>query len=171
MPVCLVASVVSNSLWPLYCSPPGTSVHGDSPGKNTGVGYNALPQGIFPTEGLNLCLLQLLRWQVCSLPLVSTGKPLFRYPLLLLRLLVTQSCPTLCNPMDCSPPFSSVQFSLVTQSCPTLCNPMNRSMLGLPVHHHLVEFTQTHVHGVGDAIQPSHPLSSPSSPAPNPSQH
>ena len=66
---------------------------------------------------------------------------------------------------------NSVQFSSVTQSCPTLCYPMNRSMPGLPVHHQLPEFTQTHVHRVGDAIQPSHPLSSPSPPAPNPSQH
>ena len=65
----------------------------------------------------------------------------------------------------------SVQVSSVTQSCPTLCDPMNRSMPGLPVHHQLLEFTQTHVHQVGDAIQPSHPLSSPSPPAPNPSQH
>ena len=65
----------------------------------------------------------------------------------------------------------SVQFSSVAQSCPTLCNPMNRSTPGLPVHHQLPEFTQTHVHRVGDAIQPSHPLSSPSPPAPNPSQH
>ena len=61
------------------------------------------------------------------------------------------------------------QFSSVTQSCRTLCDPMNRSMPGLPVHHQLVEFT--HVHRVGDAIQPSHPLSSHSPPAPNPSQH
>ena len=59
------------------------------------------------------------------------------------------------------------QFSSVTQSCPTLCNPMECSMLGLPVHHQLLEFTQTHVHRVGDAIQPSHPLSSPSPPALN----
>ena len=63
-----------------------------------------------------------------------------------------------------------VQFSSVTQLCPTLCDPMNRSTPGLTVHHQLPEFTQTHVHRVGDAIQPSHPLSSPS-PAPNPSQH
>ena len=55
---------------------------------------------------------------------------------------------------------SSVQFSSVAQSYPTLCDPMNRSMPGIPVHHHLPEFTQTHVHRVGDAIQPSHPLSS-----------
>ena len=65
----------------------------------------------------------------------------------------------------------SVQFSSVAQSCPTLCNPMNCSMPGLPVHHQLPEFTQTHVHRVSDAIQPSHPLLSPSPPAPNPSQH
>ena len=65
----------------------------------------------------------------------------------------------------------SVQFSSVTQSCPTLCDSMNRSMPGLPVHHQLPEFIQTHVHRVGEAIQPSHPLSSPFPPAPNPSQH
>ena len=63
------------------------------------------------------------------------------------------------------------QFSSVAQSCPTLCDPMNCSTPGLPVHHQFPEFTQTHVHRVGDAIQPSHPLSSPSPPAPNPSQH
>ena len=65
----------------------------------------------------------------------------------------------------------SLQFSSVAQSCPTLCNPMNHSMPGLLVHHQLPEFTQTHVHRVGDNIQPSHPLSSPSPLAPNPSQH
>ena len=135
------------------------------------------------------------------------------------RCLVTKSCPTLCDPMDCSPPgffcprdfpgnntgvgchfllqgifltqgsnlhllhwqadslplshlqFSSVQFSSVTQSCPTLCDPMNHSTPGLPVPYQLLEFTQTHVHCISDAIQPSHPLSSPSPPAPNPTQH
>ena len=66
---------------------------------------------------------------------------------------------------------SSVQFSSVTQSCPTLCDPMNHSTPGLPVHHQLSEFTQTHVHRISDAIQPSHPLLSPSPPAPNPSQN
>ena len=64
----------------------------------------------------------------------------------------------------------SVQFSSVAQSCPTLCDPMNCSTPGLPVHHQLLELTQTHVHRVSDAIHPSHPLSSPSPPAPNPSQ-
>ena len=64
-----------------------------------------------------------------------------------------------------------VQFSSVAQSCPTLSDPMNCSTSGLPVHHQLPEFTQTHIHQVGDAIQPSHPQSSPSPPALNPSQH
>ena len=67
--------------------------------------------------------------------------------------------------------FSSIQFSSVSQSCPTLCDPMNRSTPGLPVHHHLPEFTQTHVHRVTDAIQTSQPRSSPSPSAPNPSQN
>ena len=93
-----------------------------------------------------------------------------------------QPCPTLCNPMDCSPPGSSVhgisqarilsvQLNSGAQSCPTLCNPKNHSTPGLPVHQQLPEFTQTHIHRVRDAIQPSHPLLSPSPPAPNPSQH
>ena len=67
--------------------------------------------------------------------------------------------------------YVSVQFSSVSQSCSTICDTMNSSMPGLPVHHQLPEFTQTHVHRVGDAIQPSNPLSSPSPAAPNPSQH
>ena len=92
----------------------------DSPGKNTGVGCHVLLQGIFPPEGLNLCL---LHWQAGSLPLSH-----------------------------------SVQFSSVAQLCLTLCDPMNCSTPGLPVHHHLPEFTQTQVHRVSDAIQPSHLL-------------
>ena len=65
----------------------------------------------------------------------------------------------------------SDQIRSVAQSCPALCDPVNRNTPGLPVHHQLPEFTQTHVHWVSHAIQPSHPLSSPSPPAPNPSQH
>ena len=114
---------------------------------------------------------------------------------------VTKLCPTLSDPMDCRTPglsvphhlsefaqvhvhcisdaiqpshlisYLSIQFSSVAQSCPTLCDPMNRSTPGLPVHHQIPELTQTHVHRISDAIQPSHPLSSPSPPAPNPSQH
>ena len=90
--------------------------------------------------------------------------------------------PDCLRPVDCNPPGSSVhgifqarirtdQIRSVAQSCPTLCDPMNCSTPGLPVHHQLQEFTQTHVHRVSDAIQPSHRLSSPSPPAPNPSPH
>ena len=68
-------------------------------------------------------------------------------------------------------PYINFQFSSATQSRPTLCDPVNRSTPGLPVHYQLPESTQTHVHWVGDAIQPSHPLSSPSPPALNLSQH
>ena len=70
-----------------------------------------------------------------------------------------------------SPALNGMVSSVQSLSCVRLCDPMNRSTPGLPVHHHLPEFTQTHVHWVSDAIQPSHPLSSPSPPAPNPSQH
>ena len=66
---------------------------------------------------------------------------------------------------------SNIVFSSVAQLCLTLCDPMNRTTPGLPVHHKLQQFTQTHAHRVGDAIHPSHPLLSPSPPAPNPSQH
>ena len=126
-----------------------------------------------------------------------------------------QSCLTLCHPMDCSLPgssvhgilparilewvsipssresswprdqtcvsyvsctgrqvlYHSVEFSSAAQSCPTPCNPMNHSMPGLPIHHQLPEFTQSHVRPVRDPIQPSHPLSSPAAPAPNPPLH
>ena len=74
-------------------------------------------------------------------------------------------------PFPDSSPLHSVEFSSVVQSCLTLCDPMNRSMPGLLIHHQIPEFTQTHVHRVGDAIQPSHPLSFLSPPAPYPSQH
>ena len=103
-------------------------------------GFPCPPPGDLPVQGLNLHLSCLLHWQVGSLPLA---------------------------PPDKSTCLNSVQFSSVAQSCPTLCDPMNHSTPGLPVHHQLLEFTQTHVHRVRDAIQPSHPLSSPSPPAPN----
>ena len=113
----------------------------NSPGQNTGVGNCSLLQGIFPTQRSN------------------QGPLHYRQ---ILYQLSHQGSPKLIN---------SVQFSSVAQSCPTLCNPMNHSTPGLPVHHHLPELTQTHVHRVHDAIQPTHPRSSPSPPAPNPSQH
>ena len=112
----------------------------DFSGKNTGVGCHILLLGCFLTQGLKLCL---LHWQADSLPVNYLGSPYLEF-----------------------------QFSSVTQSCPTLCDPMNRSTPGLPgVYHQLPECTQTHVHWVGDAIQPSHLLWSPSLPALNLSQH
>ena len=124
----LSCSVMSNS-FRLHglCSPLSSSVHGDSPGKNTGVGCHAL---------LQVQLHMTLQW--------SQSKMSFKVCYWISS--VTQSCPTLCDPMDCSTP-------------------------GFPVHHQLPELTQTPVHWVSDAIQPSHPLSSPSPLAFNHSQH
>ena len=92
--------------------------------------------------------------------------------LLLLKLKYSRRLCILVNPkLNLSTIQFNIQFSLVTQSCPTLCNPTDCSTPELPVHHQLPELTQTHVHRVGDAIQPSHPLSSPSPPVFNLSQH
>ena len=86
--------------------------------------------------------------------------------------IVQESC---CSSHDCDAESwskkESQSVSSGTQLCPTLCDPMNCSTPGLPVHHQLLEFTQTHIYWVSDAIQPFHPLSTPSPPAPNPSQH
>ena len=82
-----------------------------------------------------------------------------------------RNCPHCCYWPGSLASFSSVQFSSVTQSCPTVCDSMNHCTPGLHVHHQLPELTQTHVHRVSDAIQPSHPLSSPFPPAFNLSQH
>ena len=87
---------------------------------------------------------------------------MFYYMIKFVELKLSISIPTNANSL-------SVQFS--RSACPTLCDPKNRSTPGLPVHHQLPEFTQTHVHRVRDAIHPFHPRSSPSPPAPNPSQH
>ena len=100
----------------------------------------------------------------CPLYIPCPTSACFVYTLLT-RLIFLSACP---RPQLV---IASDQIRSVTQSCPTLCNLMNHSTPGLPVHHQLPEFTQTHVHRVGDAIQPSHPLSSPSPPAPNPSQY
>ena len=89
--------------------------------------------------------------------------------LLLWLTLLNMALSGLKGSFDCS--FWTDHIRSVTQSCPTLCDPMNCSTPGLPVHHKLPEFTETHVHRVSNAIQPSHPLSSPSPPAPNPSKH
>ena len=116
-------------------------------------------------------------WKVSCQYIIFPLLTIYHFSLLLLGFAVLLSCPRcrlvfiyfeteLLSYID----FEDV-FRSVAQSCPTLCDPMNRSMPGLPVHHQLPEFTETHVHRVSDTIQPSHPLSSPSPPAPNPSQH
>ena len=127
----------------------------DSPGKNTGVGCHFLLQSMKVKSESEVA-------QLC--PTLQTHG---LQPTSLLR---PWDFPGMSTVVGCHC-LLSVQFSLVAQSCPTLCDPMNRSTPGLPVHHQLPEFTQTHVHQVGDAIQPSHPLPSPSPPALNPSQH
>ena len=141
------------------CSKAGTSVRGIFQVRILKQ-VDFLLQGMFPVQGSKLHLLHLLHWQVDSLPLAPPRK-------------------AICHNIIIYNDFSirniflnfQVQFSSVTQSCPTLCDPMNHSTPSLPVHHQLPEFTQTQVHQVGDAIQPSHPLLSPSPSAPNPSQH
>ena len=132
---------------PMDCSP------WNSPGQSTGVGSLSLLQGMFQAQGLNPGLPHCRR--ILYRLRHKGSKPSYKTALLRQAMVLAKS----------------VQFSSVAQSCPTFCDPMNRSTPGLPVHHQLPEFTQTHVHRVGDAIQPSHPLSSPSPPAPNPSQH
>ena len=123
------------------CSPPDSSVHGIVQARI--LEWVAMPSSRGSSRLRDQTrLLHLLHWQEGSLPLALPRKP-----------------------------YTVVQFSSVAQSCMTLCNPMDCSTPGLPVHHQIPEFTKTHVHWVGDAIQPSHPLSSPSPLALNLSQH
>ena len=107
----------------------------------------------------------LSNWTELNLALSPVCCPFSSFPRLLMTPLTTQATTLHTNVTK------SVQFSLVAQSCPTLCDPRDCSMLGFPVHHQLPELAQTHVHWVGDAIQPSHPLLSPSPPAFNLCQH
>ena len=149
---------------------PGAS-HFISPQKTVN---NASPAGLLEELYAIVWVKQLTEPYTCWLPSyidnIFTSFPIKIHPRLIfchlykffLSMLLRESLPTWRF---------SVQFSSVTQSCPTLCDSMNRSTPGLPVHHNLPEFTQIHIHQVGDAIQPSHPLSSPFPPAPNPSQH
>jgi len=136
--------------------------------------YSVLSDGMLSLYQLGsfglLCYLRLMfSLLIFCLDDLSIGiSGVLKFPTtLVLQLISPFISVNICHVFRCS----YVQFSSVAQSCPTLCDPMNRSMPGLPVHHQLPEFTQTHVHRVSDAIQPSHPPSSPSPPAPNPSQH
>ena len=132
------------------------------PGKNTRAGCHSLFQEISPTQGSNLGLLDCRQ---ILYHLSHQGNP---------KIKEGNAYCQRSNHFTLTPrrQYSQRQFSSVQLlSCPTLCDPMNRSTPGLSVHHHLLEFTQSCVHRVSDAIQPSHPRSSPSPPAPNPSQH
>ena len=149
------------------------------------MGCHFLLQGIFPTQGLNLCLLRPLLWQVNSLPLSHLGSSLEYSAVVYIHCTVhylSRAYLYLMHVVNLTRPTSHAQvititllsftsLDSVTQSRLTLCNPMNCRTPGFAVHHQLLELAQTHVHWVGDAIQPSHPLSSPSPPAFNLSQH
>ena len=120
---------------------------------------NSMERGTWWATVHGICQARVLEW-------VATAFSV-RYRLGMWYHRITNDCAdNACYPLTEE---TSGQFS--AQSCPTLCHPMNHSMPGLPVHHQLPESTQTHIHWVGDAIQPSHPLSSPSPPALNLSQH
>ena len=171
-----------DSLWPhgLYST-------WNSPGQNIGVSSLSLLQGILPTQGSNPGLPQcrqilyqlnhqgsprILEWVVYPL---SSGSSCPRnwtgVPCMAGRFFTSWATREWAVIYLERKGNDSVQFSSVAQSCLTLCDPMDCSLPGLPVHHQLLEFTQTCAHWVGDAIQPSHPLSSPSPSALNISQH
>ena len=124
---------------------------------------------------LFICVSLILSWFICSFLKISHISEIMSYVFLWLisfSIIPSRSSHVVVTNGKISVFFNGwVQFSSVAQSCPTLCDPMNRSMPGLPVHHQLPELTQTHVCWVSDAIQPSYPLSSPSPPALNLSQH
>ena len=139
-------SVVSNCKRPHGLQPTRLLHPWDFPGKSTGVGCH--------------CLLQRYHYSLIVFPfLIKLNKLLYA---------IQQFTLNGIYPKELK---SSVQFSSVAQWCPTLCDPMNHSTPGLPVHYQVPEFTQRHVHRIGDATQLSHPLSSPSPHALNPSQH
>ena len=137
----------------------------DSLGKNTGVGGHFLLQCMKVKSESEVAQSCLTLSMDCSLP-GSSAHGIFQA-----RVLEWDAITFSSVIYSIRIKWVSVQFSSVAQSCLTLCDSMNRSTPGLPVYHQLPEFTQTHVHRVSDAIQPSHPLLSLSPPVPNPSQH
>ena len=143
--------LVSDFWGPMDCSPPGSSVHGDSPSKNTGVGCPALLQRIFPVQGRLLSFLHF----PCSICILLPPQ-LFRFSCCVSAILQTNtSCKLLMPIKNIKIVLYSVQFSCLVVS--DFLQPKDCSTQpGLPVHHQLPEFTQTHVHWVSGAIQPSH---------------
>ena len=153
---------MSCSLWLTGCSPPGSSASVILQAKMLEWVAISLSRGSFWPRNQTQVSCITGRFLMSEPP----GKP---YLLIkdFNQVLILKVCKLFWN----EPLRGAFHFSSVTQLCPTLCDSMNRSTPGLPVHHQLLEFTETHIHRVGDAIQPSHPLSSPFPPAPNPSQH
>ena len=146
---------------PMDCSLPGSSVHGNFQARVLEWAATSFSKGSsWPRDPA---------FQAGTLPSEPSGKSYSKFMITWLTIVCNKVFS--CHVWMSKVLISSIQFSSVAQSCPTLCDPMNRSTPGPAVHHHLPEFTQAHVHRVDDAIQPSHPLSSPSPPAPNPSQH
>ena len=143
--MCVFIAQSCVTLQPMDCSPPSSSVHGITQARILEQVNISFSRGSSQPRIDPRVKLRFPALQADSLPFEPLGKPMITY---------------------------SVQFSSVQSlSHVQLCDAMNCSTPGLPVHHQLPEFTQTHVHRVGDAIQPSHPLLPPSPPAPNPSQH
>ena len=128
------------------------------------------PHGLYLPDSSNHGIFQarLLEWVAFQFHLFLEKPDILRYSLVVFY---TWCITVMWNLLHHCPVFSSVQFSPVAQLCLTLCSSMDCSTPGLPVHHQLPEFTQTHVHWVSDAIQTSHPLSFPSCPSFNLSQH
>ena len=158
---CVSHSAVSNSLQPSGLWPARLLCPWNSPGKNTRVGSHPLLQGIFSTS--NQTWVSGVACRFFTIRATREVAPCLRIIFLILgvewKIISLAYC------------MSSVQFNSVTQSCLTLCNPMECSTPGFSIRHQLPELAQTHVHWVGDAIQPSHPLLSLSPPAFNLSQH
>ena len=144
------------TLWTAACKP-GFSVHGILQARMLEWVAMSSSRGSSQLRDRTLVSCIILQWHKGSSPLSPPGKPLFK----------KKNCIGVKHAVI----YRQGQFSSLAQSCATLCDPMNRRMPGLSVHHELPESTQTHVHWVGDAIQPSYPMSSPSPPALNLSQH
>ena len=140
---------------------PGSSVHGDSLGKNTGVGYGALLQCIFPTQGSNPGLSH-CRHNLYHLRYQGSPKDMVYLAIFLWHLWFRSLASYNFGNMGLLPP--SIQFISVHSVVSDSMHPMDCSMPGLPVHHQLPAPTQTHVHWISDPIQPSHPMLSPSFP-------
>ena len=160
-------SVVCDSLQPHGLQPRQASLSMGFPRQEYWSGLPFPPLGDL-TQGSNPCLLLLLQGQADSLPQVPSGKA--RSGRMDTRTWTCMAEALCCPPEATTTLLISYHFGSVAQSCLTLCNPMDCSTPGVPVHHQLSELAQTHVHGVGDGIQPFYPLSSPSPPTFNLSQ-